>query len=234
MLRFWDATGAPIGVIQYELRLHDLITARSPVVTVAMGLGLSGTGPHANDSSWQRATGPSPDHPGDSFATGLVVVSLGPATTAWYLTLGRVDSVHVQKGAVTFAEPLPHGSVVLSDLALAGDTAADNWQSGEDAVRLGRSSLFDRKVPVHIFYQTLSEASHGSVRTVITCTDVTDPAMGRRVLQVAFNGRLDRGVNASERELDMSHVKPGRYQVEVDVNAQGGGSSWQMTTFTLR
>jgi hypothetical protein len=234
LLRFWDSAGAPIGVVQYVLKLHDAITADGPVVAVAMGLRLSGAAPPTTDSSWTQATGPSAEHPGDRFATGLAVVLLTSGRTSWYLTLGRVDSVNRQKGAVAVAEPLPRGSIVVSDLALAGDEAADSWRFGEEPVRLSRSSIFDRKLPVHIAFQVKSDSSHSDVRTWITLTNVSDPAAGKRVLQLNFPGRLDAGINLSERDLDMSKQKPGRYQLELQVGSMHGGASVRMTTFTLR
>ena len=136
MLRFWDATGAPIALVQYALMLHDTATTTSPVETVSMGLWLTGDGSGTKDSSWTQATGPSADHPGDRFARGFAVVALGPGTTSWYLTLGAVGSVTPRRGGVA-SDGGAAGRIDRGlDLALAGDgdESADRWQFGEQSV----------------------------------------------------------------------------------------------------
>jgi hypothetical protein len=235
LLRFWDSSGAPIGVIQYVLMLHDVITADGPVPTVAMGLRLTGAAPQATDSSWTQATGPSAEHSGDRFATGLAIVPLGAGTMSWYLTLGRVGSDTQQQGAVSHQEPLQNGSIVVSDLALAGDDSSDSWEFRGQPVRLGRADLFDRKHPIHVSYQVKSDSSRDGVRTWITLTNVSDPTRGTRLPQESFLGTLHAGITFDEREIDLSKQKPGRYQLELQVGSiHGGGTSVRMATFTLK
>lgn len=236
LLRFWNSDGAPVAIVQYRLISPKRLDAtHGPVVTATVALRQNGNAEQVHDTIWGQGLDRSADRPEDRFAAGFVVVPLAPWITSWSLDAGPSWSTTRQNGGVFPLQPLPSGSVVVSDLALGVPESADIWEFGGQGVLLGRWGAFNRKVPVHVSYQVLSEAAHDDVRTYITCTDITDPKVGKRVMQLSFDGRLDAGVNIAERIVDVSHLKAGRYQLEIQVgDLHGGGTSVRLATLVVR
>jgi hypothetical protein len=236
LLRFWNVNGAPIAIVQYALVARKAVdTVSEPSIAATIVLRQIGAAHEVADTSWRQEIDRTAIRPADRVTAGYVVVPLRPWLIEWSLTARYPGTTDPGDGETRVGQPLPAGSIVVSDLALGAPPSANVWQFGAQRVLLELSDVFARKVPVHLFYQTRSEASHDDVRTYITCTDISDAKMGKRVLQVSFDGRLDPGINVSERELDMSHMKSGRYQVELQVGDQhGGGASVRMTTFTVK
>lgn len=234
--RFWDSTGAPIAVVQYAVLTHTPPHAvAAPVTAVTLTFQQFGAGHQMRDSSWTQRFDHRADRPTDRFGSGVMTVPLGPRIASWRLAANDSGPPPDGAGDVFAVQPLPTGSIVVSDLAFGVPGHADIWQSGGEPALLGESGVFDRAVPIHVFYQVRSDAQRDEAVTWLTCTDITDPRVGRRVMQANFATPLRRGINAVERLLDMSRMKPGRYQVELQAgDPHGGGASVRMATFTLR
>ena len=239
LLRFWDVRGAPMAIVQFSLQLRDEMAARTAYdngsTTPRLTFRQLGAGHDVRDTTWRQGLDrPGPGNSGVA-AVGFVAVPLAPWCTSWSVRASTVPWIRTSGGPAVPQQPLPSGSIVVSDLALAGAETPDLWEVGEGEVRLSRSNIFDRKAPIHLTYQVKSDSTWSDVRTWITLTDVSDASAGKRLPQFNFLGALHAGVSLAERDLDMSQQKPGKYQLELQVGSMhGGGTSVRMTPFTLK
>ena len=147
------------------------------------------------------------------------VVPLVAELTSWSLTETSNQWTRISAGVCAVQQPLPSGSIVVSDLALAGDEIPDIWEVGEEQVRLSRTNVFARKHPVHPTYQVKSDSNRSEIRTSITITDIGDRGPGKQVSQLAFTGRLASGITLLERDIGVSNLKSGMYQLGLPVYA---------------
>lgn len=242
LLRFWAPDGHPIALAQFALFVREPFTSDAHYMSggsrwavARMNLRQSAPGRPARDTTWNQGVNGTPSQPGDLFAAGFVSVPLMPGMTSWSLAATFNPSVASSGGECVPLEPLPTGSIVVSDLAFGLARSDLAWQFSGQTVLLSATGEFARNEPIHVTYQVRSDTRHDGGRTTITLTNVSDPKKGERLMQVRFDGVIGEGVNVVERELDVSHLKSGKYLVELEVaDKHGGGSFWQSGMFTLK
>jgi hypothetical protein len=240
LFRFWRNDGSQVAIVQFALIKRDEpyldadVHTRGPLTT-QMTFRQTGAGEQVHDTAWRQGFNRSSGEDGNIFANGYVAVPLVPGLTSWSLTETSNQWTRISGGACAVQQPLPSGSIVVSDLALAGEKIPDIWDAGEEPVRFSRSSIFERKHPIHLTYQVKSDSNRSEIRTSITLTDIGDHGLGKQISQLAFTGRLASGITLVERDIGLSKLKSGIYQLELQVSSlRGGGRSVRMTTFTVK
>jgi hypothetical protein len=229
--RLWDSTGQPIVVVPFTFTVADGNAPRDSVAVTIRQWGALDV--DRRDSSWSV---PLARMGGSGVATmrGVMVGPSSSTLTHWLLiasvmTYAPIDSVGEEQ---TWMDD---GGLTLSDLVPGADGSRLTWQHDSMATPLPDSVSFDHRTPVRLYYQALSVAAHAASRTTITVTNITNPKLGKRVLQIGFGGRLVRGRNDFSQDLDLTHQKRGRFRVELQVAAlDGGGVSVRAVEFELR
>jgi hypothetical protein len=227
-LRFWDAHGDPLAVVAYRVyapgameRVHLTVVQWDP------------TSRQRADSTWtqpaERAMGST-----ESVA-GVVVLARVPALVWWQLRATRENGDSLTAVERHDESPLDAGNIAMSDLALGTERNSVRWLHDGIATAITLSDTIGIHDTLHVTYQVNAMSPRARVRTTLTFTNITDPKHGEIALRTSFDGALTPGVNDFDREIDLSHLRQGRYRLELQAgDLDGGGVSVRAVQFYLR
>lgn len=223
--RLWNPTdGSPFTLISYAVRLQDLrLTGDSTALEGAFTLRLrqmhepSGVVSDTTVVRYIRVAGPTAAR---SHLTGLFVLPGGEDVSTWSLAVDQDTdrSGRAYEMRNTPAVAIDTGTVALSDLVLGAQSQGLRWNGFREPVTLGPLGAFSHTETVELFYQTKSsiDLAHVSTSLTLTCVECglrfgeTPPR-----LSVAFDRRLEHGIAAVYRGLDVSTLVRGSYQLDV-------------------
>lgn len=221
-------------VLQYQLEASKPRNKDGEPNQAAFLFRQLGANGESRDTSWTKALEPTGKKERMG-ASGTVALPFAHWLTSWRLVAGERLSEAAREGRPQPVQRLPEGGIVVSDLALGLAGSPIAWQFGNERAMMNVTDEFARSDSIFVFYQVLSRVEHRETRTWLTVTNITDPQLGVRVLQLNFPGRLDAGINVAERVLDISRQKRGRYLIELQVgDMRGGGSSVRSIEYEVR
>ena len=227
-LRFWDTHGQPIAVVAYRVM--------TPGITEPVRLTITqwdSTSRQRADSAWTQAPEPAMSTP-PSVACVVVFPRL-PALVWWRLSATRGNGDSIAALERHDDSPLAVGNIAMSDLALGTERNSVTWRHDGIATAITLSDTIGVRDTLHVTYQVNSVSTRARVRTTLTFTNITDPKHGEVALQASFDGPLASGVNDFDREIDLSHLRQGRYRLELQAgDLDGGGVSVRAIQFYLR
>jgi hypothetical protein len=225
--RLWDpATGAPIAVVSYALRLTDLSMHESDVGRTALvDIALRQYNPVAgvwSDTALYRHLKLPSKASKNTHVTGYLVVASSPDVTAWSMTATQPDD----RSGRAFEEerpPLATGPLVMSDLVLGAHAQDLVWKGPTSNVTLAPLGAMNRKQPVQLYFQVKSEVARAGVKTVLVLYRVeAGPRNNTPAFQLGFTGSIHEGMNEVEKELDVSRLDGGSYRLEVQLTDAAG------------
>lgn len=230
----WDqASGAPIELVVYAVPVKQL--DRSPLASGGTGVDVSLQLLHwslarsgvAETTVVRRLRLPE-QVPSDAAITGVITLPARDAEN-WGLHLMQPN---LRRGGVwiTGRAPLDSGAVRLSDLVLGAEVQALSTVLG-DTLTLGPLDSFDRRQPVTLQFQTLSNAEMPRPATMrLIVSEVEDGIVGRVMLQTSSPIAFGGGIQWQRREIDLSKVAKGSYSLGVELRDGAGGVVARRTT----
>jgi GWxTD domain-containing protein len=162
------------------------------------------------------------------YLVGRVEMPLPPGRWSWRAAVQLGDSLGVVLPRDTVLVSSPAAGVTLSDLALGTRSTSAEWEPAPgDTVLLTPFDLFLEGSEVELYYEVAGVAEGAAYRHEIAVyrlkgeTGVAEP---RPVVTLGFDEPAAGALLRSHRVLQLARLKPGRYLVEVRVQAPGGGS----------
>lgn len=166
---------------------------------------------------------------------GVIVLPRPFAMTTWQLRAVRPNGDSIVTIERADESPLDAANISMSDLALGTTRNSVMWEHDGTTTAITLSDTISIHDTLHVAYQVRSASVRARVRTTLTFTDITDPKHGEIALQASFDGALSSGVNEFDREIDLSHLRRGRYRLELQVgDLDGGGVSVRPVQFYLQ
>ncbi len=227
-LRFWDSHGQPVAVLAYHIVVPSVM---DPVRLTATQWDSPSR--QRLDTTWTQL--PEPVMGSLPSVAGVIALPRPFATTTWQLHAARPSGDSIATIERADESPLDVADISMSDLALGTTGNSVIWVHDGTTTVITLSDTIGIHDTLHVAYQVRSAAAHGRVRTTLTFTNITDPKHGEVALQAYFDGALASGVNEFDREIDLSHVRRGRYRLELQVgDLDGGGVSVRPVQFYLQ
>ncbi len=236
--RLWDpATGAPIALTTYALKLGDLVTGRQDSATVAdvrftVRQFVADSGSWSETNVTRHLTLPR-GHAKNDELTGFLVTPSSPDVSDWSVVASQPDrlgrSYHLDD------EGLEPGPLMISDLVLGSADQGVAWQSSGQRVTLAPLDNIDLHKPMTLYYQLRSTVAHPAANTTVVLYRMTgDSVAPAPALQVIFHGAIRPGLNEVENTVDVSRLEKGTYRLQVRVYAGPAALTERGTTLELR
>ncbi len=235
--RLWDpASGAPIALTTYALKLGELSTTRVDSMTVApimftLRQFVAESGSWSETSVTRRLSLPR-HRTEDAELTGFLVTPSSPDVTDWSVIASQPDRLgrsYQLNGAA-----LEPGPLMISDLVLGSAEQAVAWQSSGQRVALAPLDAIDRAKPMTLYYQLRSAAPHADANTTVALYRVSgDSVDPRPALQVVFHGPVRQGLNEVDNTVDVTRLEQGAYRLQVLVYAGPAALTERSTTLAL-
>ncbi len=235
--RLWDpATGAPKALITYALKIGDL----QPTPTDGGGKGaIFDLTLHAWDPGQNRTTDttltrrvriPASAGSGDQL-TGAMVVPSSPGVTAWSLFATQGED-RQGRAAQESAPPLDAGGLTISDIVLGEARQGLTALLGNTRLVLAPLGAVDQKLPISVYYQLRSAVMRSDAEMTVALFRLNGApkAQATAVLEIRFPAVIHAGLNEVERTMDISHVAPGTYRLEVLVHDRTTGTTTRRST----
>src|ERR1017187_2086627 len=236
VFRGWDPTsGAAIEIVAYAFPIRDVAMSATQIdggADIDIDFRQWATAGGTADTVFHR-------HVGATQATGMDGTYLGfalvPATNlpSWNLVVTdsglRRGGVYQDNPATISGKPLD-----ISDLILGTDDQQLTWNSGTTAVRLAPVHTFPRERLIHFYDQIRRDSTRSNLKMTITLRHLLEGmADGAPLLQLAFDVTARTGITEVSRELDLSRIRAGEYQLEVSVGDANGSVSRRTTPLRL-
>ncbi|MES2304102.1 MAG: hypothetical protein V4558_01270 [Gemmatimonadota bacterium] len=220
--------GRLVAVIPWSVRAGDLLVDSSSVATLMIELRQW----DENAERWidttelRRLRIPAGTGP-DARVNGLIEAATGAAISSWSLMI-RQDSIRAGGRWGTRMPSLVAGTLEMSDLILGAPKQRQVWTGPSGKVPVASLGTFNRKEPVSLYWQILSEARRAEVETTIALY-LTEKPSDKPSLEVRSTGSLEASLNESLRELDISRLDKGAYRLEVVVRDRKAGVTLRRT-----
>ncbi len=236
--RLWDpATGAPIALATYAMRLGDLATAKADsvtaaTVTFAIRQFVADSGSWSETNVTRHLSLPR-GHGKDAEVTGFLVTPSSPAVTDWSVVASQPD--RLGRSYHLGGEGLEPGPLMISDLVLGSAAQGVAWQSSGQRVVLAPLDAIDLHQPMTLYYQVRSTVPHAAANTTVVLYRVAgDTVSAAPALQVVFHGAIRRGLNEVDNTVDVSRLEKGTYRLQVRIYAGPAALTERSTTLELR
>jgi hypothetical protein len=162
------------------------------------------------------------DAPDDAHLTGYLIAPSSRSVTTWSL-FATQDSTHLGRAWADHEAPIQAGAIVASDLILGAEAQGLAWSLPTTAVILAPLDAMVRTDPLELYYQVISDAERSGVKTSIALYQASGgPRSGAPALQVSFDTDLHRGINEIDRQIDVSRLEPGSYELEMSLSSDDG------------
>jgi hypothetical protein len=123
------------------------------------------------------------------------------------------------------------GGLDLSDLALGARSIRLPWRSPRgDSLWVNPSREFRASEPIQLYFEVLGIDRGAAYHYDLTVYRDGD---SRPQLQLGFGASAADSPDPVHRELDIGHLKPGSYQLQVTVTAAGGAKVVRRGEFTV-
>jgi hypothetical protein len=214
--RLWDpVSGAPIQVLGLALPVRGMAFTGSDAdraATVDIHFR-QWTLPGAwRDTGFVRQVRV-PESAGDdgTYFTSLVIP--GADLPSWSVMVNQ--STLRRGGSYVDLRPTVIGTdLELSDLVLGSAEQPLAWQNGVTTVSLAPIHAFSQKQTIGLYYQVHADSARPSVNISITVRRIVDGLpTDQSVLSMAFATTMKCGINEAQRELDLSHLASGDYEL---------------------
>ncbi len=236
--RLWDpATGAPIALTTYAMRLGDLATAKAESITAAtvafaIRQFVADSGSWSETSVTRHLLLPR-GHGKDAQVTGFLVTPSSPAVTDWSVVASQPD--RLGRSYHLGGEGLEPGPLMISDLVLGSAAQGVAWQSSGQRVVLAPLDAIDLHQPMTLYYQVRSTVPHAAANTTVVLYRVAgDTVSAAPALQVVFHGAISQGLNEVDNTVDVSRLEKGTYRLQVRIYAGPAALTERSTTLELR
>lgn len=231
--RAWNEAGEPITLVSWSLPAAQPAPGSDPATTTLLLRQWDSAGTVRFDSTFHVVGQQGTDRA--SLLSGLLILPRAQSLIHWQLaTTAGSGSSELILGAGT-QRASQSSELELSDLMIGARNGSAPWDHGAQRTLVAVTGTFDRRDTLQVAFQARSTILRPQTRTTITVTDVSDPRRGNRVLMIASDGVLRAGVNDFERDINVSHLRPGAYLVELQLGDLGhGGAVVQSATFVLR
>jgi hypothetical protein len=226
LAQLWDPVSEePIAVIAYGLRLGDLKVTKdsSGKETARVALALArwhpATAEWKEDSLTRDFVVPK-ERSDETHLTGFATLAGVGGVGSWGLTAAQPD----RRWGRAYGTAVPNraDAVAVSSLIVAPESRGLSWVLRGERIFLSPGGKIKRTEPLHLFYQLRSQGALASAGTTIEVRSIAEGQELPAAIQVSFTGSLPDGVTNINRVLDLSQLKPGRYQMEVRVGDKTG------------
>jgi hypothetical protein len=222
--RLWDATGKSVAIVAYQ---ETSPGAKPDNAGLPVGFSV-----HQSDIDNRLATDTTWTEP--------------PGATSGYLLLATRDSLRTWTVLAVTADGhllvRAHGTqrawdgveTVMSDLLVASSARAMPWPVGSDTLLVPRSDSVKQSDSVHVGYQIHGANRRGTARTTLTVTDISNAKRGKVVLRLAWNSSLNGPVTTVDRIIDVTALRPGRYELTLQSqDISGAGTTVRTADVTV-
>jgi hypothetical protein len=225
--QLWNvATGQPIMLAVYGLRVEDLQLGRDSAgrETAAVDLVLRWWQPQLaewNEDSLPRSWVVPATRKGDTHLTAFKAYPGVGGVGSWGMVAAQPDGRWGRAHGAT--APLGAGAMALSDLVVAPESRGLSWVHQGDRIFLSPGGTVKASEPLRLYYQVRSDVAHPQATTSIEVRRITARGIDSLpAVQVAFASTLRQGVTAINREIGLTELRSGRYQLEVRVADKSG------------
>jgi hypothetical protein len=123
----------------------------------------------------------------------------------------------------------------LSDLVLGSPEQRLAWQNGVTTVPLAPVHAFSQKKTIQLYYQIRADTTRPSIKVAITVRRIVDGLPSEQtVVSMSFAAAVKRGINEAQRELDLSNLASGDYELSVDIQRPDGVRVHRTTQVAVR
>jgi hypothetical protein len=132
--------------------------------------------------------------------------------------------------------PDPPGSTLqLSDLVIGVGDGPLIWDSGTRRVPLTPMQVLDRQDSLQLYYQVKNEGEPVTVKVAIVVRRLVDgvPAEGQ-VSQLAFDAVFQSGITEAEREVGLSSLSSGSYELALVLSDAHGVLARRAISLTVQ
>jgi hypothetical protein len=234
--RLWDMqSGGPFALVAYGLKESDLAVATSDTArTASVNLELRQWDPTAQqwydttiDRHW-RLPDTSVRKP---FVIGFLTAATGRSTD-WSLVATQPGR-RGRATQISTGGPLADHSLALSDLVLGAPDGLV-WDNHGVSITVSPLGVFDRKALMSLYYQVRSDSARTHVTTTVAVYQVHHGvASDSASLRVAFTGSVPAGLSDVNPQIDLSHLDPGPYLLEVQLDDGHGAAVRRNAPLTL-
>ncbi|HEX2217849.1 MAG TPA: GWxTD domain-containing protein [Gemmatimonadales bacterium] len=171
------------------------------------------------------------------YLVGRAEMPLPPGRWTWRAALQVGDSLGVVLPKDSVHVSARGAALAISDLALGVRGASARWEPAPgDTVLLTPFDLFLEGAEVELYYEVPGARPGAAYRHEIAVFRMKgDPAAAERrpAVTLAFDEPATEELLRSQRVLQLSRLKPGRYLIEVRVRAPGGESVTRRREFRI-
>jgi hypothetical protein len=235
--RLWDpVSGAPIQLLGLALPVRGMeFTGRGADRSATVDINfrqwtLPGTW---RDTGFVRQVRV-PESAGDdgTYLTSLVIP--GADLPSWIVMVSQ--STLRRGGSYLDLRPTVSGTdLELSDLVLGSPEQGLVWNSGVTAGSLAPIHAFSRKQTIQLYYQVRADTARPTVNVRITVRRIVDGLpTDQSVISVAAVTTVKRGINEAQRELDLSRLPPGDYELGVEIRRPDGARTRRTTLVAVQ
>ncbi len=225
--QLWNvATGEPLLIAAYGLRLEDLRLARDSTGREVADVALVLRWWEPDRGEWHEDSLPRlwsvpATRTGDTHLTAFKAYPGTGGVGSWGMVAAQPEGRWGRAHGTT--APLAAGPLALSDLIVAPESRGLSWVHQEERIFLSPGGTVQAKEPLRLYYQVRSEVAHPQATTSIEVRRISTRGMDSLpAIQVSFPSALREGVTPVNRELGLSELRSGRYQLEVRVADKSG------------
>ena len=234
----WDPlTGRPSDVLTYAVPMADLLpTSDGPdrSATLEVDFRRWTIGGAGTDTVFSRQVALSPEDNGGSAYLGFVVVP-GSGFSSWSVMVTQAGLLR-RGGLYADRSPDPPGSTLqLSDLIIGVGDGPLIWNSGSRDVPLTPMQVLGRQDSLQLYYQVKNDGDPAAVKVAIVVRRLVDgvPAEGH-VSQTAFDASFNPGITEAQREVGLSNLPTGSYELALVLSDARGVVARRGITLTVQ